>query len=721
MSDLYDVKISVRSSVKLLLEIKGLLSMKPNRERLFRDTVFGPWLDIQSHENDSHMMHYVFQHQVSVSNLRPDCPPIIFHIGDHCPKEMSQQVYVMLEFIKGLDDQDGTFFQDDEGKICPKMNRMSVDDGDGVLDSQSDDGDGVLDSQTKDVIEEAAMLPTMSSNSPQAGNAGVSKFFAEFDALKKEVLLIKRRIDDEFDELTKRFSKLETSETFKPNFSSHHNDSSNHIGGVSSEAKHASSSSAHPGNDEDVSNLDDNMEIDGQNAKDGYSNSQHHFHLLIKALGTKIGNPSIDSVVVVPPKVDDPMLLTIKPKDDFDEADVLDSYDDYYMSLFNDEEQPAKSSLHDLELQQEPDIGDVKDGILEQANADKGKTTVIQETVREERPSLGRGLGTLKFKKKKSERALRPNYVLRSAKIRKKKMAMPLKSPFGQQSDTTLVPTKRKTRLCHNLPVAIDNDPLETALAYRERMLYNQALPSYMLSLDHNLTYSPLVTVVNDSYLLRVGTCHGIWCFSYGIPSICYSLWNPSIKRSINILVLAFNSQPKSDKILLGFGVRPDTLDPTIISVSYPRGGHGSWYVFVFTLSSMDWKKVNNDSLPRESIRFKRSSQVVVGRLIFWAGHERNGLTVPMCLSSLGNSMILSGSTDETDCYLFCGWSVLVDVTSLTSFTLLFAIPTPNYVKLLGFTNDEISLLGFANSIQYKESLILLSYPDRELYHMFLA
>ncbi|GJY78157.1 reverse transcriptase domain-containing protein [Tanacetum coccineum] len=83
MSDLYDVKISVRSSVKLLPEIKGLLLMKPNRENLFRDTVFGPWLDIQFHENDSHMMHYVFQHQVSVLNLRPDCPPIIFHIGDH--------------------------------------------------------------------------------------------------------------------------------------------------------------------------------------------------------------------------------------------------------------------------------------------------------------------------------------------------------------------------------------------------------------------------------------------------------------------------------------------------------------------------------------------------------------------------------------------------------------------------------------------------------------
>ncbi|GKA28649.1 hypothetical protein Tco_0714894, partial [Tanacetum coccineum] len=89
------------------------------------------------------------------------------------------------EFTKGLDAQDGTFLQDDQcreksmeqhngirgdtedgtfvhrvvGKICPKMNPMSVDDGDGVLDSQSDDGDGVLDSQTKDVIEEDIAFP----------------------------------------------------------------------------------------------------------------------------------------------------------------------------------------------------------------------------------------------------------------------------------------------------------------------------------------------------------------------------------------------------------------------------------------------------------------------------------------------------------------------------------------------------------------------------------
>ncbi|GJZ46209.1 phospholipase-like protein [Tanacetum coccineum] len=785
MSDLYDIKISVRSSVKLLLEIKGLLSMKPNRERLFRDTVFELWLDIQSHKNDSHMMHYVFQHQASA------------------------------EFIKGLDDQDGTFFQDDQcrekcmeqhnkmcgdtedgtfvdkvvGKICPKINRMSV-----------DDGDGVLDSQTKDVIEEAAMLPTMSSNSPQAGNVAVFEFFAEFDALKKEVLLIKRRKDDEFDELTKRSSKLETSKTFvkfkklltndlctenessdcnpkksdggvtieeKTKFSSQHNDSSNHIGGVSSEAK-ASSSSAHPGNDEDVSHLDDNMEIDGQNAKDGYSNSQHNLHLLIKALGTKIENSSIDSVVVVPPKVDDPMLRTIKPKDDFDEADV-DSYDDDYMSLFNDEEQPAKSSLNDLELQQEPDKVDVKDGILEQqAIADKGKTTVIQETVGvtvDEGPSLGRGLGTLKFKKKNYERALR-NYIQlqfpTKRKTRLKKtddivMPFDLEDISGQPRNRSINHIMTHDPFVENLsrPDGCKSDKV-TVPEYMSAFITNKDLPEYWfpwgkrdividrsfwlrlsclnigksgwltdqhLDLWIDLMWSlrppeadwaiirphfsacilnrmmsdyflnghmyPLPWIAVEKVYFLVNEPKEHWCLTEleirtGVVTFYDSLgWAGRSRR-----LLAFNSQPKSDKILLGFGVRPGTLDLTIIKVAYPRGGHRSWYVSVFTLSSMDWKKLDNDCLPRESIRFKCSSQVVIGRLIFWAGHERfvsddghvvfkkhllvsfdlighsfkvhdidvvfrDGLTVPMCLSSLGNSLILFGSMDETDFYLF--------------------------------------------------------------------
>ncbi|GKE31802.1 hypothetical protein Tco_1451124 [Tanacetum coccineum] len=108
MSDFYDVKISVRSSVKLLPEIKRLLLVKPNREGLFRDTVFGSWLDIQSHENDSHMMHYVLQHQLSNPNVA-----LI-----SSPEEMRQAWFkASVDFIKGWAEQDGKFLQDDEARV----------------------------------------------------------------------------------------------------------------------------------------------------------------------------------------------------------------------------------------------------------------------------------------------------------------------------------------------------------------------------------------------------------------------------------------------------------------------------------------------------------------------------------------------------------------------------------------------------------------------------
>ncbi|GKC06303.1 phospholipase-like protein [Tanacetum coccineum] len=774
MSDFYDVKISIRSSVKLLPEIKGLLSMNPNRERLFRDTVFSLWLDILSHDNDSHMMHYVLQHQVLVFNFRSDSPPIIFHIGDHwlefgqkefclitgfrfgnvsekygrmspffnrhflenktrngfkritgfdllrvlrdkntwlkmldedavrlylliaselvfmgkekrsfltkhlmwlvddfdawnafpwggymwdnfyqrtiwilescpnikkwwskkanviprglawsnvkkfeksdyclfgplsnlnvalisSPEEMRQAWFMAsVDFIKELADQDGKFLQDDEARvnciehnngmcgdtevgkfvqdeearvnsiehhnrmcgdtevgkfvqdeearvngiehhngmcgdtevgkfaqdeearvngieyhngmcgdtedgnftegidetICPKSNQMSVEDEDGVLDSE---GDGVHLSQINDVIQQVINLSTMSSTSPQAINPVVAEFFfPEFDALKKEVFLLKKRKDDEFDELTKRFSKLETSQTFvmfknllktnvctenqstdfnpkksedMPNFFSNRNDTSNHIDGMSTEGK-ASSSSSNLGNDKDVSHLDDLMEIDGENVKDGYTNSQDHLHLLIKALESKTENPTLD--VVVPPKDDDCILRTRKPNDAYDVVEV-DNYEDDYMLMLNDEEKPNNNQM-----------------LLNE------KIIVFEETAGvkvEEKPGLGRDVYPFKVKRKNYQRALRPNYLLRSAKDRKKKLAMALKPLFGQQSATTPVPKKRKSRIMKtqvNVPpfdlenLSRPDDCQSDKVTVPEHMcefITNKDLPEYM-------------------------------------------------------------------------------------------------------------------------------------------------------------------------------------------------------------------------------------------------
>ncbi|PWA64404.1 phospholipase-like protein [Artemisia annua] len=79
---LYKCKIAVRSTVQLLADIKEILSKNEKRERMFRKTVFGPWLDIRFCDNDSRLMHYVLQHQVKVSNISFDSPPLQFKFGD---------------------------------------------------------------------------------------------------------------------------------------------------------------------------------------------------------------------------------------------------------------------------------------------------------------------------------------------------------------------------------------------------------------------------------------------------------------------------------------------------------------------------------------------------------------------------------------------------------------------------------------------------------------
>ncbi|GJX36564.1 hypothetical protein Tco_0248121 [Tanacetum coccineum] len=94
---LYDVKVVVRSALKLLPEIKCLLSSNLNRLNLFRRTVFGPWLDLPSHYNDNHLMHYVLQHQ--------DCIPIVNL--DPTPAEKIQAWFESsIPFFNGIVDDD---------------------------------------------------------------------------------------------------------------------------------------------------------------------------------------------------------------------------------------------------------------------------------------------------------------------------------------------------------------------------------------------------------------------------------------------------------------------------------------------------------------------------------------------------------------------------------------------------------------------------------------
>nr|GEX30397.1 hypothetical protein [Tanacetum cinerariifolium] len=82
LSEVFDAKVTIRSLVYWLPRIKGKLICHDTRNRLFRKTIFGPWLDTLGHENDNHLLNYILQHQVYVASISDACPPIPYKIGD---------------------------------------------------------------------------------------------------------------------------------------------------------------------------------------------------------------------------------------------------------------------------------------------------------------------------------------------------------------------------------------------------------------------------------------------------------------------------------------------------------------------------------------------------------------------------------------------------------------------------------------------------------------
>ncbi|GJR42869.1 phospholipase-like protein [Tanacetum coccineum] len=507
----------------------------------------------------------------------------------------------------------------------------------------------------------------------------------------------------------------------------------------------------------------DGMVIDKADGKNEYTYSQRApstLDVLIKALDCANDNPGIDVL-----QHDNDVDRSVAELNHHPIADIhvepIHVYDfaDDYMFVLNDEEHEAKYSLDEMKLIDEEEKLIVKDPPVKQhvdafIDEQEDKTTVLQENVKHEsnksqsfnvvkddyKPCLASVFSNVKPKRKKC--GVERNYVLRSVKERKKRLAMSLHSPYGQQVTTTPAPPKTRSQsvngdyiaapefkehldlwvdlmwyfrdpdadwamvssgvvyfpvnepkkhwclaelhistgvvtfydslgyvcgnrrpwwrtmkrnlpqqltlylnehgvlkskgipvesLSHKLPLAV-KDPLQTALAYREWIVEYfwrhkiKAKPPVlpvegsMISVDENLIHTPVFRNLVIANLKPIGTSQGIWGFSY-CNNMMVCIANPSINKEIGVFIP--NNQADSCKILLGFGVRPDNLDPTVVKISYPSSGEGNWSVYVFTLSSLTWNQLDINRLPRKSIRFKRSTQAVVGQFIYWVGHER--------------------------------------------------------------------------------------------------
>ncbi|GJZ68786.1 hypothetical protein Tco_0632336 [Tanacetum coccineum] len=184
-------------------------------------------------------------------------------------------------------------------------------------------------------------------------------------------------------------------------------------------------------------------------------------------------------------------------------------------------------------------------------------------------------------------------------------------------------------------------------------------------------------------------------CFSlkYNVGAI---LWNPCIRKFSGIEVPFMPNRPVIEKIVWGFGVRPDTLDPTILNISMPLYGDGPWHVLLYTLNSDTWTVLGNYRLPRLDIRIKRSCGVAVASsCIFWGcfktffnddgssyklymlvsfdmiNHQfhvldiptqlRNSLPIPFYISKLGNSLVISGNLIHYENRYICAWLLEVE------------------------------------------------------------
>nr|GEZ61489.1 hypothetical protein [Tanacetum cinerariifolium] len=144
---------------------------------------------------------------------------------------------------------------------------------------------------------------------------------------------------------------------------------------------------------------------------------------------------------------------------------LVDEFADDFMDVLNDEESIPNCSLDDMKLQDEEEKLISTPAPVNHQQVDElidvheDKTTVLQENVKtfkyqdlsnksqyvnlvkeDYKACLGMVFANVKETRKKC--GIERNYVLRSVKVRKKRLAMSLDSLFGQQATTTPAPPK---------------------------------------------------------------------------------------------------------------------------------------------------------------------------------------------------------------------------------------------------------------------------------------
>ncbi|GJY56161.1 hypothetical protein Tco_0455276 [Tanacetum coccineum] len=180
--------------------------------------------------------------------------------------------------------------------------------------------------------------------------------------------------------------------------------------------------------------------------------------------------------------------------------------------------------------------------------------------------------------------------------------------------------------------------------------------------------------------------------------------------------------------------------------------GDGLWHVLLYCLNSDTWRVLGNARLPRIRIRIKRSWGVaVVGSCIFWGCSRtiyndggssynlymlvsfdlikhrfhvldiptqlRNDLPVPFYISKLENSLVISRNHigNDENRYL-CAWLLEVEGAVVTSWRVLFVMPSQNIAKLIGFTMDDDPIVEVDMGHEIANTLAVYDRPSQEFH-----
>nr|GEX81018.1 phospholipase-like protein [Tanacetum cinerariifolium] len=78
----YDCRVTIWSKLKMIPKIKETISSSKKRLDLFKNIVFGKWLDFDDTNYDNHLLNYVLHHQRPGLSKSIDSD-ILFDIAGH--------------------------------------------------------------------------------------------------------------------------------------------------------------------------------------------------------------------------------------------------------------------------------------------------------------------------------------------------------------------------------------------------------------------------------------------------------------------------------------------------------------------------------------------------------------------------------------------------------------------------------------------------------------